>query len=194
MKIQDTLKALILPVAFAVAVGIAALSARATGAINNNPNDNVPTNPSQYGALYPVATNGTQAAGYVVTNYFPYTFNVTPALILTTVAGNLVTNGVVTSTNFTFTSQNTNYPVYWQAYNPYPRVQSGTTAAGTTNITFPYPYVSTPVVTLGANTNAWLGTVTTTNFTVNVTVTNGATVNWISFGNAYTVGPNIISY
>ena len=185
------MKKFILPIAFALSVGIAVTFG--TGAVQTNPNDYVPTNPSQFGALYPQATNGTAAAGYNLTNSFPYPFNTVPAVLLTTVSGNLVTNGVITTTNFTCTSQNTNYPVYWQAYAGYQRLESGTTVAGSTNITFPYPYTTAPVVVLGSSTNAWLGTVTATNFTINVTVTNGATVNWISSGTAYTVGPNIVN-
>jgi len=188
------MKSFVLPIAFALAVATATVFG--TGAIVTNPNDGVPANPAQSGTLYPVATNGTQAAGYVVTNYFPYVFNATPALILTTIAGNIVTNTYVSTTNFIVTSQNTNYPVNWTAYAGYQRIQVGTSVAGGTNITFPVPYIVAPtVVVSGLNTNiVTLGTVSATGFTINSAVTNGVTVSWMSFGTAANVGPNIVNY
>ena len=188
------MKKFILPIAFVLAVAIATVFG--TGAIQTNPNDNVPTNPSQFGTLYPVAANGTQAAGYLITNSFPYAFNATPALILTTQSGNQVTNISVTATNFIVSSLNTNYSISWQAYAGYQRIEYGTTVAGVTNVTFPYPYVTAPVVQVTAlNTNnASIGTITTTNFTINASVTNGVAVQWTAIGTAYNVGQNNAAY
>jgi hypothetical protein len=179
----------------AVTLAISVSTVLATGVINGNPNDPVPLNPSQVGALYPQATNGTTAAGFVITNQFPVTFPTVPALILTASSGT-ITNLFVTTTNFAVSSSTTNNSIAWQAYAGYQRIQSGLTIAGSTNIAFPVAYTAPPVVQLtGVNTNTGsIGTITTTNFTINVPVTNGAAFYWTSFGSAYSVGPNVVNY
>lgn len=195
MNFKEIVKLTVLPLAFAASV-VLAMSAHATGTINVNAAQLTPSNPSQFGTLYPQATNGTAGAGYPLTNSFPYPFNAPPALVVTTPSGNSVTNGTITSTNFIVTSSTTNTSISWQAYAGYARVQTGLAAAGTTNITFAIPFTATPVVQLeGVNTNAYsLGVVSSTGFTINEPVTNGVAVYWGAFGTAYTAGQNIVTY
>jgi hypothetical protein len=177
---------------FIVAATVAAV---ATGIIPNNPNQYTPPNPSQTGTLYPQATNGTAAAGYLITNSFPVPYTAAPVVLLYPSSGS-VTNISVSPTNFVVASSTTNVSVGWVSYPPYYRVQSGLLPAGVTNFTFAYPFTATPVVQLEAvNTNNYsLGTVTATNFTVNEAITNGTAVYWGAFGTAYAPGPNIVTY
>lgn len=176
-------------------LAVMASPAFATGVVYSNPNDPIPNNPSQVGVLYPQATNGTSAAGYVISNLFPYPYTAVPALITVASSGS-VTNTSVTPTNFVISASSTNVSIAWQAYAGYQRIEAGLAPAGLTNISFPVAYIVAPVVQLTAlNTNsASIGTVTTTNFTVNIPITNGASFYWTSFGAAFSSGPNIVNY
>jgi hypothetical protein len=141
-------------------------------------------NPYQTGTIS--FTNGV----YNVTNSFPYSYTITPAVYFYATATNAtpITNNFVTMTNFSIgvPTTATNYSVNWIAFAPITRFASGTqnlVTAVPTNIAFPFPYYTAPVVVVTGgitNNTAAVTAVTTTNFTVASQSTQ--TIEWISVG------------
>ena len=151
-------------------------------AVNAFATGNEGVNPPQSGVLIGTATS------QILTNQFAFPFQTAPVVTIYpgSTNGTPVTNSFVTTTNFaiSFAPAGTNTAWAWTAAVGATKLQYGTSTnalASSTSVVFPVAYASAPVVVLTGNTtNAFVATVSTTNFTIlgQAVQTNG----WISIG------------
>ncbi len=147
-----------------------------------------PANSTQTGVI-----NFTNGGAWAYTNTFPVPFTYPPifnAYLTSANTNALPFTNTVTATNYIVTENSTvatgtNATIVWIANPAVYNIQAGATIVNsplTTNVSFPYPFYSVPVVvaTGSVSSSNLVQSVTSSNIVLVCNVSN--TVQWIAFG------------